>query len=374
MTSALTKRLLVTISHAIEQFAVGSARADEPVVVIAMFQKLSYFEREVEMYRRIAARASVTVIGLVEDLPPALPAGISHVLLSADEELATEWSVTVLTPHSGATVVALDTESVDPDTVSLEGGRLFAGRWSFRREDAYQEAMRLRTTLAGRLPEAESRRLDDTLRRLVSGRGWLDEARPEAALTHLLGVLDGHDRARGRLRNQLDRQLDERHERDARSGLPTGRYLSRWLSGSGDGTLPLGLMLMRFHELDGIGQRYGQRAESAAIRTIGSSLAQLATPTDRVVHLAPSDFLLLAPSQDPHTLLARHAEVAAVLAENETRFPFVPLPNSAAVTVTRRRPLPLPTLVDTVHRPGRHGAPGAAPAAGHPGHGLTAFS
>jgi DICT domain-containing protein len=61
--SVLSKRVLVELSHAIERFALA-AEPDAPLVVIALFQKLSYFEREVAVYADIARRGTVTVVGL----------------------------------------------------------------------------------------------------------------------------------------------------------------------------------------------------------------------------------------------------------------------------------------------------------------------
>ena len=92
------KRVLVEISHAIERFALA-AEPQGPMVVIAMFQKLSYFERETSVYRDIAASGAVTLVGLVEDFPPQLPAGVRHTLLEPGDPLAREWSVTVLSPR-----------------------------------------------------------------------------------------------------------------------------------------------------------------------------------------------------------------------------------------------------------------------------------
>ncbi len=151
------KRVLVEISHTIERFALA-APPDEPLIVIALFQKLSYFERETAVYQDIAGRGALTVVGLTEDFPPHLPPGVRHALLGADDPLAREWSVTVLGPRGGATLVALDLETLDAGARTLEEGRLFRGHWSFRRADAYQEVLRLRSTLA--LPQQVIRHVD----------------------------------------------------------------------------------------------------------------------------------------------------------------------------------------------------------------------
>lgn len=152
--------MLVEISHAIERFALA-APPDEPLIVIAMFQKLSYFEREAAVYREIAGRGAVTVVGLAEDFPPRLPPGVRHCLLGPTDPLAREWSVTVLGPRGGATLVALDQESIDPAARTLAEGRSFRGRWTFRRELAYREVLRLRSELV--LPSGLLQEIDHVL-------------------------------------------------------------------------------------------------------------------------------------------------------------------------------------------------------------------
>ena len=164
------KRVLLELSHAIERFALA-ARPGDPLVVVAMFQRLSYFSREAEVYREIAAHASVTLVGLVEDVPPQLPPGVHHVPLAADDELAREWSVTVLGPGGGATLVAVDSETVGAGAHTLEDGRRFRGYWSFLRADAYRETLRLRARLA--LPE-ETRDAVDEVLYLEGGAGRID--------------------------------------------------------------------------------------------------------------------------------------------------------------------------------------------------------
>src|SRR3954451_14766651 len=62
------KPLLVELSHMIEQFALA-AEPGVPTVVIAMFQRLAYFSREAQVYREIAARGAVPVVGMVDDAP-----------------------------------------------------------------------------------------------------------------------------------------------------------------------------------------------------------------------------------------------------------------------------------------------------------------
>ncbi|MEV1144083.1 DICT sensory domain-containing protein, partial [Micromonospora sp. NPDC049799] len=142
----LTKRGLVTVSHAIEQAALATAE-DGPLIVLALFQRMPYFERERALYERIAGIAAATVVGVVDAVPESLPAEAYGVVLAEDEELAREWSVVALTPRFGAALVAYDRAEVDPDAPTLEAGRLFDGGWSFRRDAALHEALRLRRGL-----------------------------------------------------------------------------------------------------------------------------------------------------------------------------------------------------------------------------------
>lgn len=350
-----TKRPMVTVSHAIERFALAGGTA-EPTVVIAMFQRLSYFEREVEMYRRIAATGAVTVVGIVEDLPPTLAPGISHVLLEEGEELAAEWSVTVLTPTTGATLVARDRRTVVPHA-SLDKGRQFEGGWSFQREDAYAEVVRLRAALAPRLlATGMLPTVDDVLRAVIGSPGTPAEGRADAALRHFADVADLADRESGMLLSEQEERRLAPHDFDARTGLRTERYLNRWIAGSAAGTLPLGLLAVRVHGMREMVGRYGARAEIAAAHLAGDALRRHLQPIDRAVRLSGGDFLVLMPSAGVPELRRLHDAISADLDAAQNRFPFVPLPRSAATAVTTDRPLPVQPLLQAIEAPRHAGA------------------
>ncbi len=89
---------------------------------------------------------------MVDSGRPDLPHGVTPVLLRADENLAREWSVAMLTPTFGGSVVAQDLDDVDPSATSVEAARRFQGRRGFRRDEAYAEVVRLRDALGDRLP------------------------------------------------------------------------------------------------------------------------------------------------------------------------------------------------------------------------------
>jgi GGDEF domain-containing protein len=336
------KRVLVEVSHAIEQFALA-APPGEPLVVIAMFQKLSYFEREASVYRDIAARGSVTLVGLVEDFPPQLPPGVLHSLLAPADPLAREWSVTVLGAHGGATLVAVDQESVDPTARTLEEGRRFRGRWSFRRDDAYREVLRLRSEL--RLPPGTVEEIDFVLRRVLSQPGpgrqnWWEV--PMAFLTDRMGLAVREQTAAS---GALDAALNSAQDRDPHTGIYTEGFLDRWTAGLGVGTLPIGLALLRVSGLADLRTRYGVRSELEVLQGIAGCVGDLLSDGDRMVRLDDDDLLVVLPAWEAADVRMFCDEVCARVVRLDEVYPFIALPTVAAATVTRSRPFPVDQLM-----------------------------
>ncbi|OLT10863.1 hypothetical protein BJF78_28435 [Pseudonocardia sp. CNS-139] len=337
----LGKRTLVELSRMVERFALA-APPDEPLVVLALFQKQSYFAHESARYGELAARGAVTVVGVAEDTPPPVPPGVRTALLPAADALAREWSVTVLGPRAGATLVATDLERVDPLARTLEGGRTFHGAWSFRREDAYEQVLRLRTTL--RLTADVRDEIDGVLRTVRRAPEPVDQdwwTEPMRYLADRLGAML-HRQTAAALR--LDVLTEQSADRDPRTGLHTERFLDRWTRGLGAGTLPIGLALLRVHGLADVRSRYGLRAELAALRGVAASVQDLLTPVDRVVRTGRDDFLVVLPSWAPERVLWFCEEVCRRVAGLDAVYPFVSLPGVAAATVTRNRPLPVDRL------------------------------
>lgn len=341
------KRVLVELSHAIERFALA-AEPGSPLVVIAMFQRLSYFQRETDVYAEIAAGSSVTLVGLVEDFPPQLPPGVRHVLLGEDDALAREWSVTVLSPGGGATLVAVDQETVEAGAHTLEEGRRFHGRWSFVRADAYREVLRLRAQLS--LPAATVADIDDVLHAVLATPEPDHQDRWNVPLRFLVDRVDIALRERSGAQARLDTAVahtEEVGERDPRTGLHTARFLARWTAGLGEG-LAIGLVLLRVPGIEGLRARYGLRAELAALQGVTQVVQSLLTDVDRVVRLGREDFLIVLPSWPQEHVLALCDEVCARVAHLDQQYPFVALPATAAAVVTRDRPLPVDRLLAQV--------------------------
>lgn len=340
------KPVLVEISHAIEKFALAAPR-DEPLIVIAMFQKLSYFERETAVYRDIAGRGALTVVGLAEDFPPSLPPGVRHALLHANDPLAREWSVTVLGLRGGATLVAVDLETVDADARTLEHGRLFRGHWSFRREDAYHEVLRLRSTLP--LSAQVVQHIDEHLRHVLAEPEPVDQDWHEAPLRFATDRLDVLLRERTAVEHALADARDDARERDPRSGLYNDRFLARWTAGLGTGTLPIGLALLRVFGITEVRNQYGLRAEIAAMQSVARTLQHRLTDVDRAIRLTGDDFLVVLPARRPEDVESFCDQACHDIGQLRQSYPFVDLPAAAAATITRDRPLPVDQLRHQLH-------------------------
>ncbi|MGH3622187.1 MAG: DICT sensory domain-containing protein [Sciscionella sp.] len=344
-SGVFSKRALVTISHVIERAALAEAPG-EPMVVCALFQRLSYFERERAVYRALANRADVTVVGLVDEMRANLPAGITSVLLRPDEDLAREWAIVVLTPSFGAALVATDQEELDEETLTLEPGRLFRGRWGTRRDEAYAEIERLVTALGNRLPPSTRGTIETVLRRVNAEPQHGIEPRAEAAIRHLVTRLERVQRSIAALREQSVHG----GEHDPQSGLYTEQFLRRWTASSTSGTLPLGLILLEVPTLAWLTERYGRRASANAATGVGEVLRREARRVDRAIRLTEEAFLLAQPTVTEHQLLQSSGRLSHGLASLECTYPFVALEGKAALLVSRQRPLPLAELRGAVEQ------------------------
>ncbi|GAA3756062.1 DICT sensory domain-containing protein [Micromonospora maritima] len=336
-----TKRSLVAVSHAIERAALAEAE-DGPLVVLALFQRLPYFDREREIYRRIAGRAAVTVVGMVGGPPPDLPDGAYGVALDETEDLAREWSVVALTPRFGATLVAYDRGEVAP-APTLEAGRLFDGRWGFRRDEALHEVIRLRERLAERLPAAARSALDEAVARVREIPAGPGESRAEAAL----------------------RLLARRGDRGVRAVEPTDGMLDepglrRWTDADGvtaSGTLPVALVGLRVDEPAGAPERFGRRSVAREGQAVLAAVTGVLRPIDRAVRVADNEFQLVLPALGEPEALAVVARLHEAIGELARSYPFLAYTVHAAVAVTTRRPLPTADLRAAVEWAVRQGVP-----------------
>lgn len=336
----LTKSTLVTVSHAIEQAALAVAE-DGPMVVIALFQRLPYFEREREVYERIAKLAQVAVIGVVAAGPPELPAGPYPVLLHESEDLAREWTVAVLTPRFGAALVAHDREEVDAGAATLEGGRVFTGGWRFRRDDALHEVLRLRAALADRLPAPARAAIDDVVERVRQLPATPGEGRTDAAVRLLAERTD-----RDRVKIQELRAEAAQAQRGGRppTGLTDEAGVRRWSGADGvtaSGTLPVALLGIRPAAVQALPEQTGRRTMALRNEGLITVLSALLRPADRITRLDDESFLLIMPALPYDDAVRLAYRIGTDLAAAGARNPFLPASATVVAAVTRERPLPL---------------------------------
>lgn len=341
----VTKRTLVGVSHALERAALAPAE-DGPMLVIALFQRLPYFERERRAYERIAERAAVTVVGLVADRPPEPPAGTQVVPLGTDDPLAREWSLVVLTPRFGAVLVAHDREQVSATEDTLEAGRLFDGWWSLRRDDALHEALRLRAAVADRLAPAALDTIAEVVARVRDVPSAAGESRADAVA--------------GLLIDQAER-VSSRRTGVAQRPLVTGEEeVRRWSGVAGvtaSGTLPLALLAVHVPQSPQLPQHTGRRTGALRNEGLIGVLTAALTDTGRLSRLGDDDFLLMLPAVPLADAVKLAHRIQEDLATASLHNPFLSAGAHVAVTVTRQRPLPLHRLREALVWAARSGVP-----------------
>ncbi len=304
MSVLFTKSTRVTVSHAIEQAALAAAE-DGPMVVVALFQRLPYFERERSVYERIAGKAAVTVVGMVSDELPEQIVGAYAVGLREQEPLAREWSVAVLTPRFGAVLVARDREEVDPSAETIESGRLFDGWSRFRRDDALHEVLRLRTELADRLPAAAQSSIDNVVQRVRHLPATPGEVRVDASIGLFMKQSERH---RAQIRS-LKRELDVDRADSAEAGLTTDQGVRRWSGAGGvtaSGVLPVALFGVRVTRSQAETDHRDRRIEAREAEQIVGVLTALLRPEDRATRVADDEFILIMPAMPQERRCAWH--------------------------------------------------------------------
>ncbi|MEU4624871.1 DICT sensory domain-containing protein [Actinoplanes sp. NPDC023801] len=350
-TRLVTKKTLVGVSHALEHAALAVAE-DGPMLVIALFQRLPYFERERRVYERIAGSADVTVVGLTAEAPPDPPAGSHVVLLDGGEALAREWTLVVLTPRFGAVLVAHDREQVTAEADTLEAGRLFDGWWSLRRDDALHEALRLRDALADRLPPAAHEAFAGVVARVRDLPSAAGESRADAVVGLLV---EQAERAGSRLA-AVRRQVAAAQQQ----AMTADDEVRRWSGASGvtaSGTLPLALLAVRVPPAHRLPEQTGRRTGALRNEGLIEVLTTVLRDTDRLSRLGEDDFLLMLPAlaADDAVKIAHrlHADLAAASVHN----PFLSSAAHVVVMVTRRRPFPTQRLQDALEWAQRENVP-----------------
>ncbi|RZT88876.1 diguanylate cyclase/two-component system sensory protein [Pseudonocardia sediminis] len=364
-----SKRLLVALSHTIEK-AVMSGPIEQPTVVLAMFQKMKFFDREREVYERMAAAGIEVVVGFAEDEPHEAPEGVHVVVLGHDEPLADEWTVVAVGPDAGAFLVATDQHHHDPGERDVEASREFTGRWGYSRTQAGTELARLRFALGDRLDASVRRTIDGMLAAAMptggdraASAGTPGETWATTSLHHMISRMQSARAGTRELREQLadaQRAAAARSAAtvDPQSGVSTPDFLRRWANPSDGATaLPIGLALFDVPELDGETVRADDRASYHAAHQVAAALSQPLGAIDAVVRLSVREFLVVVPGASTQHLAGLCDTIGENLELASHGYPDISLRARAATIVTRSRPFPLGDLSEALNRLGENPGP-----------------
>lgn len=367
-----TKRLLLTLSHAMEHgFDTPQPATPQPAtpphgdgalvdgLVIGLFQRREYFDHEAERYAELGRRGCTVIVGFAGP-PASVPAGVHAVSFAVDDPLAREWAVILLRGAFGNALVAHDEQALVERESTLQHSRLFGARWTFTREQATAEAESLLRMLAPRLPApvvaAAWKAVSASRAQPVTDV----EAHLSAAAEHLVDFLDDGRRV---ARAPLDTQ--SLNERDQLTGLHNRYFLERFLGIHPDDPVDLTVMLVGIDDLDGVNDTLGRRAGDEVVKAVARALDAGRRTGDVVVRWGGDEFLVLCAGLSPGRAL-EHAErltdgVRQALADKD--WGPVPLSASIGVCVTTRPILPLAALGDALAavqktRPGHAGLSG----------------
>lgn len=356
-----SKRALVAVSHAIES-AVLTAPVQDPTVMVALFQRLAYFDRERAVYQRLAELGVQVVVGFTDGEQHDVPESVHAVVLDPLGPLADEWTVVALNPRAGAFLVATDQHRFDPRERSLEASRQFQGRWGYSHTQAAVELARMRVALGDRLDPGLLRTIDGLLMASMSagGRaaGWGGDPAEVWATTSLHHMTDRMQIARAGTPG-LREQLADVHATvtaraaspvDPESGLVTADFLARWSDTSDVTTLPVGLGLFEVAGLASTRLRADPRAVYQAARRVATALVAPLTGFDTAVRISQRHFLVVVPGASSRHLAHVCDEIVEHLGLASQGLPGVSLAASVATVVTASRPLPLANLQLTLER------------------------
>lgn len=354
-TSALTtKRALLVASHAMER-AFHDCSAEglstpgppdsvdldgaEPGLLIAFFQRREYFDLEARRYAALASRGHTIIVAFTGP-DGSLPAGITAVGLSPDDERANDWVLTMVRGAYAATLTASDVHRLSPTESTLEAGRLFMSWSTMRRLHALEDARFHLARLADELPPAVLARARDYIE--AGARLPISdvEDRLASAADRLLRSVDaGYQRAFA-LRLELE-STQSMAERDQLTGLHNRHFLERYL-GVGERPADLLALLVDVDGLKQVNDGFGHEAGDALLRSVASTLRSNTRPGDVLVRWGGDEFLLLVPRLNAEAGLRYGERLALAIAAGVVGEPWGELRPSASIGVSPARQTPLP--------------------------------
>ena len=253
---------------------------------------------------------------------------VENLLLIERAELRLAPGLNVLTGETGAgkTVLA---HALD----LLLGGRARANIVRPGASEAYVEGVfdlpqELRAALGDRLHPAGQAAVDAVVERVRQVPPGPGEARTHAAMELMLE----------RSRRDLDR-LRQLRQQPALTDEPG---LRRWSGGvTASGTLPVAVLGVRVTHAEPVSADLGRGAVARRAETVVATVTARLRPADRAVRVAEDEFVLTLPALTHHEAVARACQLGADVTAASGHSPFLSATAAVAVTVTRRRPLPV---------------------------------
>lgn len=339
-----TKRTLATLSHAVEEIAEAAAG---DATVIAMFQHGAYFGPMRHRYERLAESGAAVVVAYVGGAPPN--GSVHHVEIDADDELASEWSVAIITPTTGAYLLGHDLADFDASESDLESGRKFQATWGFDRLAASEQVERL----VDRLERSLHPTLVEEIRASIALARRADVSLPERALDTTAGILvdrlEAIQRELVATRAELAKETDLAI-RDRLTGLYNREGLERWLGGPSSDGLPMPPMGVILLDLDGfkaINDTLGHLVGDQLLRRIASTLLATLRPGDIAARWGGDEFIVLSPGVDDDELATIADRLIGAIVDVDVDGARVSA--SAGIKTCSRRPLPLHDADDALY-------------------------
>lgn len=343
-----TKRALLVLSHAMERAfdAVDSTEPGDDAgagLVIALFQRREYFDREAARYEALAAAGHTVLVGFTGPTD-GIPPGVTAVSFADGDLRAQDWILVLVRGTYATSLVARDSRDLSGEEATLEAGRLFSARWTFRREVALVAAREQLDRLAADLAPSALAAAMGHMERSAALPLSRVETRLATAADHLVASVDLGQRRAMQLRLALDTS-QSLAVHDQLTGLKNRHYLDYFLGGD-DKPAELYVLLVDVDDLKTVNDTYGHEAGDAVLRTVAAALRTHSRPSDVVIRWGGDEFLLLLPEAGSAGGLAVGQRLADAVRATSPSAPWGHLTLSVSIGMcsTRRTTLPLEQL------------------------------
>lgn len=300
---AISKPTLITLSHAIEQFA---AEAGPDATIVSLFQRATYYSPAARHYEALASAGVTTVVGFAGEC--SVGDAVHRVTLDDDDPLASEWAVLLVAPALCAYVGGVDLSVFDESSVDLESGRRFRAEFSFDRDVVRRHAVRINELLTGLLPADVHHRVsaafEDRLRHVQSPA----EKAMAAATSVLVDRLELQQQMLIATRDALTAET-ERADIDLLTGLLNRSGLHRWLGADPTAVKslelpPTGLIMIDLDDFKSVNDRFGHVVGDELLALVGIAIRSSVRPGDVVCRWGGDEFLVLCPGTSDDDLVA----------------------------------------------------------------------